>query len=118
VCARSVRFFNRESISLENTAVINLSMDLPFAYKRFMEKEGLTYILSLSQFRTPEFGEQIGLSIVDGHLQGLLARGVFVLDPSGRVIHRELVEDISQPPDTIKLFQPLSKGGGGCQDRR
>lgn len=107
VCAQSVRFFNQEAISLENTTVINLSLDLPFAFKRFMEKEGLTHILSLSLFRDPAVGKQIGLRIENGILQGLLARAVFVLDPSGRVIHRELVEDISQPPRYHRAIEAI-----------
>lgn len=98
VCASSVRRFNYEAISLENTAVINLSLDLPFAHARFEEKEGIDNLISLSLFRCPEFGEKTGLRMDSGPWKGLLARAVYALDEDGVVIYRELVEDIDHTP--------------------
>lgn len=98
VCASSVRRFNYEAVSLENTAVINISLDLPFAHARFEEKEGIANVISLSLYRTPGFGEDTGLRMENGPFQGLMARAVYALDEKGEVLYRELVEDISQEP--------------------
>ncbi|MFV0463811.1 MAG: thiol peroxidase [Nostocoides sp.] len=98
VCATSVRRFNELAGSLENTTVICVSMDLPFAMNRFCGAEGIDNVLTASGFRST-FGQDYGVTMVDGRLRGLYARSVVVIDPSGDVAHTELVSDIGKEPD-------------------
>jgi thiol peroxidase len=97
VCAASVRRFNELAGALENTTVMNVSADLPFAQGRFCSAEGLTNVSSASTFRGG-FGSY-GVTMADGKLAGLLARAVVVLDESGTVLHSQLVPEIAQEPD-------------------
>ena len=99
VCAMSVRKFNKEAAGLDNTVVINVSMDLPFAMARFCATEGIDNALVASAFRSPTFAQQYGLQMVDGPLAGLLARAVIVLDEEHNVIFSDLVEEITNEPD-------------------
>ena len=99
VCAASVRKFNQEAAGLENTAVVCISMDLPFAKGRFCSAEGIENVTVASAFRSPEFSQEYGLQIVDGPLAGLLARAVIVLDENHKVIYSDLVEEITNEPD-------------------
>ncbi len=98
-CATSVRQFNARAAGLANTVVLCVSADLPFAAKRFCVAEGLDKVLPASSFRSPAFGQDFGLTLVDGPLRGLLARAVVVLDGQGKVLHTELVPEIAQEPD-------------------
>lgn len=99
VCAASVRRFNKEAAGLENTDVLCVSMDLPFASARFCTAEGIENVTIASAFRSPMFAEKFGLQIVDGPLAGLLARAVIVLDEDRKVIFSDLVEEITNEPD-------------------
>lgn len=98
-CATSVRTFNARAAGVPNTTVLCVSMDLPFAMKRFCVAEGIDQVEALSAFRHPGFGSAFGLILVDGPLRGLLARAVVVLDENGTVVHTELVPEIAQEPD-------------------
>ena len=98
-CAASVRAFNARAGQKPNTTVLCISMDLPFAAQRFCVAEGLDRVVPASAFRSPEFGKAYGLTLVDGPLQGLLARAVVVLDEKGKVLHAQLVPEIAQEPD-------------------
>lgn len=99
VCANSVRRFNAEASKLQNTVVLCISMDLPFAHARFCGAEGLEDVVSVSDFRTGDFGRKYGMRIADGPLAGLLARSVVVVDGEGKVIYTELVPETTQEPD-------------------
>ncbi|THB74609.1 MAG: thiol peroxidase [Desulfobacteraceae bacterium] len=99
VCASSVRRFNQEASGLDNTVVLCISADLPFAHNRFCETEGLKDVVPASVFRSPNFGQDYGLTIENGPIAGLLARAILVVDPSGQVVHSQLVPDIAQEPD-------------------
>ena len=98
VCAASVRKFNELAASLDNTTVINVSKDLPFAQARFCGAEGIDNVKVGSAFRS-SFGEDFGVTMADGPMAGLLARSVVVLDTDGTVVHTELVPEITQEPD-------------------
>lgn len=98
VCAASARKFNEEASALENTVVVNVSKDLPFALGRFCASEGLENVINLSDFRG-NFGENYGLTITDSPLKGLLSRAVVVLDENGTVKYTEQVPEIVQEPD-------------------
>ncbi|SRR5690554_285672 len=99
VCAASVRRFNKEAAGLDNTVVLGISADLPFAAGRFCSAEGIDNVITLSTFRNSAFGNDYGLLMTDGPLQGLLGRAVVVINPEGRVVYTELVPEIAQEPD-------------------
>lgn len=99
VCAASTRRFNQEAGSLDNTVVLCVSLDLPFALGRFCGAEGLEDVVAVSVFRNPEFGSGYGVTIADGALAGLLSRAVVVIDESGNVIYAEQVPEITEEPD-------------------
>ncbi|MEP7113573.1 MAG: thiol peroxidase [Ilumatobacteraceae bacterium] len=96
-CAASVRQFNERASGLDNTMVLNVSADLPFAQGRFCAAENLTNVSNASTFRGG-FGSY-GATLTDGKLAGLLARAVVVLDADGTVLHSQLVPEIAQEPD-------------------
>jgi thioredoxin-dependent peroxiredoxin len=98
-CAASVRKFNESASSLENTVVLCISRDLPFAQKRFCGAEGLENVVNLSDFQEASFGKSNGLEIIDGPLTGLLSRVIIVADENGVVTHTEQVAEIADEPD-------------------
>ena len=99
VCATSVRKFNEAAAKLDNTVVLCVSADLPFAAGRFCGAEGITNVSTGSDFRHKEFGDTYGVRMTSGPLAGLLARSVVVIDATGKVTHTELVPEIAQEPD-------------------
>ena len=98
VCAMSVRKFNAEAAKLDDTVVLCISADLPFAHARFCGAEGIENVESLSSFRS-DFGQSYGVTLADSAMKGLLARAVLVLDRDSVVRHVELVSDIGIEPD-------------------
>lgn len=98
VCASSARKFNEEAGNLENTVVINVSKDLPFALGRFCAAEGLDHVEALSDFRGT-FGDDYGVTITDSPMKGLLSRAVIVTDENNKVIYTEQVPEITQEPN-------------------
>lgn len=99
VCAASVRRFNKDAASLPNTVVLAVSADLPFAAGRFCTTEGIENVHPASVFRSPEFAKAYGLLMVDGPLNGLLARSVVAINAEGKVVYTELVPEITQEPN-------------------
>ena len=98
-CATSVRKFNESASALENTTVLCISRDLPFAQKRFCGAEGLENVINLSDFKEGSFGKNYGLEITDGPLAGLHSRVVIVLDENGTILHAEQVKEIADEPN-------------------
>ncbi len=98
VCQASVRRFNEIAAGLEDTTVLNVSVDLPFALSGFCAAEGIDGVKVASAFRSG-FGEDYGVRLTDTKFEGLLARAIVVLDREGRVLHTELVPQIGQEPD-------------------
>lgn len=98
-CAASVRTFNAKASALENTKVLCISRDLPFAQKRFCGAEGLENVINLSDFKEGSFGKNYGLEMIDGALSGLHSRVVIVLDENGVVKHAEQVAEIADEPN-------------------
>ncbi|MFH1569336.1 MAG: thiol peroxidase [Gemmatimonadota bacterium] len=107
VCAASVRRFNAEASGLDDTVVLCISADLPFAHKRFCEAEGLGRVVPLSTFRGRGFGSDYGLTITTGPLAGLLSRAIVVVDRGGKVVHTEQVPEIAQEPDYAAALAAL-----------
>ncbi|AJD49884.1 redoxin domain protein [Isoalcanivorax pacificus W11-5] len=99
VCAASARKFNEKASSLDNTVVLVVSADLPFAAARFCGAEGLENVITLSTFRHPGFARDYGVALTSGPLAGLCARAVVVLDEQDKVIYTQLVEEITEEPD-------------------
>lgn len=108
-CALSVRAFNEAAASLENTVVLCLSKDLPFAQTRFCTTEGIENVLPLSLFRSEAFDKQYGLVISEGPMKGLTARAVIVVHPNGKVVYRQLVINISEEPDYEKAIKSIQQ---------
>ncbi|PZW71666.1 peroxiredoxin [Pseudomonas sp. URMO17WK12:I1] len=98
-CATSVRKFNAEASKLENTAVLCISADLPFAQARFCGAEGLENVQNLSTMRGAEFLKNYGVALSSGPLAGVAARAVVVLDENDKVLHSELVGEIADEPN-------------------
>jgi thioredoxin-dependent peroxiredoxin len=99
VCAASVRKFNEAAGALNDTVVLCISADLPFAQARFCGAEGLDNVRTLSTMRGAEFLADYGVAIADGPFAGLAARAVFVLNADDTVIHTQLVPEIGSEPD-------------------
>lgn len=99
VCATSVRKFNEKVASLNNTAVLCISADLPFATGRFCAAEGIENVKTGSFFRSPEFTEHYGVQIAEGALRGLAARAVIIINAQGNVAYSELVPEIAEEPN-------------------
>lgn len=97
-CAASTRLFNQKAAKLENTVVLVVSADLPFAQGRFCESEGLKDVIPLSSFRS-SFADDYGVKIVDTILAGLMTRAVVIIDENNKVIYTELVAEVADEPD-------------------
>ena len=98
-CATSARKFNERAGALDDTVVLVVSADLPFAMQRFCTTEGLDNVVPLSLMRTRAFAEDYGVLLKDGPLEGITARAIVVLDEKDRVVHRQLVPEIGDEPD-------------------
>ncbi|RSD18314.1 thiol peroxidase [Pandoraea apista] len=107
-CATSTRKFNEAAGKLENTVVLVISADLPFAMSRFCATEGLNNVVTLSTMRGREFLKNYGVAITTGPLAGVSARAVVVLDADNRVIHAELVPEIKNEPNYDAALAALS----------
>ncbi|MCU4156502.1 thiol peroxidase [Carboxylicivirga sp. A043] len=107
VCAASVRRFNAEASKQDNTVVLCVSRDLPFAHARFCGAEGLDDVVSLSEYKDEVFSQNYGVKMVDGPLAGLLSRAVVVVDENGKVSHSEQVDDIVNEPDYDAALKAL-----------
>lgn len=100
VCATSARKFNEAAAALDDTVVVVVSADLPFAANRFCTTEGLENVVTASTFRAGRaFAAAYGVDMTTGPLAGLNARAVVVLDKDNTVVHTELVPEIGQEPD-------------------
>jgi thioredoxin-dependent peroxiredoxin len=99
VCAASARRFNQLASSLENTIVLNVSKDLPFAHKRFCAAEGLENVHGASEYKDNSFSQAYGVDMKDGALAGLMSRAVVVVDENGMVTYNQQVADIGIEPD-------------------
>ncbi|WP_136798235.1 MULTISPECIES: thiol peroxidase [Desulfosediminicola] len=99
VCATSVRKFNEAASTMDNSVVLCVSADLPFAHARFCGADGLNDVVPCSVFRAANFGKDYGVTINDGPIAGLLSRAIVVIGPDGTVKYTEQVPEITQEPD-------------------
>lgn len=107
-CAMSVRKFNEDASKLDNTVVLCISRDLPFAQKRFCGAEGVENVEMLSDFNTGKFGKDYNLELVDGPLAGLHSRCIVVLDENHNVIYTEQVQEIADEPNYVEALKNFS----------
>ncbi|MDH5720748.1 MAG: thiol peroxidase [Spirochaetia bacterium] len=109
ICAESIRFFALEAPNLENTEVLCISKDLPFAHKRFFLTEGIKNVTAASEMRNRKFGEDYGVAMIDGPLAGLLSRAIVVIDENGVVLYTEQVPEIKQASNYQKAIAALGR---------
>ncbi len=107
-CAMSVRQFNSRAASLDNTVVLCISADLPFAQSRFCGAEGIENVVMLSTFRNESFAVDYGIKLIDGPLKGLNARSIVVIDENGMVKYTELVAETTHEPNYDAAVAALS----------
>lgn len=108
VCASTMRHFNELAKQYPNVLILCVSVDLPFAQKRFCMSEHLDNVQCVSVFRHPTFGKEYGVTIIDQPLAGLLSRAVVVLNEQGRVIYSEQVKELSNEPDYSAIAKVLA----------
>lgn len=109
VCALGVKAFNQKAASIDNTVVLCISADLPFATGRFCAAEGIENVQMASFFRSPEFTQAYGVKLAEGALRDLATRAVIVLNEEGTVIHAELVAEITDEPNYDAAIAVLEK---------
>ncbi|WP_312742376.1 thiol peroxidase [Sphingobacterium multivorum] len=107
-CAASVRAFNKEASQLDNTVVLCISKDLPFAQGRFCAAEGINNVVTLSEYKDSNFSDAYQLAIADGPLAGLLSRVVITLDETGKVLYEEQVAEIADEPNYAAAIASLN----------
>lgn len=108
ICAMSTTRFNKEASGLDNTKIVCISNDLPFAFSRYCSAEGIDSLATLSNFRDGgAFGKAYGVEMVDGPLKGLCARAIVVVDEEGKVSYTEMVPEITTEPDYEKAMGAL-----------
>jgi|TARA_B110000967_G_C18899131_1_gene573229 thiol peroxidase len=106
-CATSVRTFNKTASDLDNTKVVCVSRDLPFAQARFCGLEGIKNVSMLSDYISGEFGNDYGLNIIDGPLEGLNSRCIVIIDENGTITHTEQVSEIVDEPNYDSALNAL-----------
>jgi len=104
VCDMQMRTFNEKASKYAGTVVLNISMDLPFAIKRFCSMAGIENVVGLSDYKDADFGQKYGLLIKELRL---LARAVLVVDVNDKIVYYELVKEVTEHPDYDKLFNFL-----------
>lgn len=109
ICAQSVRVFNEKAGSLDNTVVLCVSADLPFAQARFCGAEGLDNVKTVSVFRHLDDAKALGVLMTSGPLAQLTARAVIVLDENDTVLYSQLVPEIKEEPDYAQALAALER---------
>ncbi len=109
ICALETKKFNEAVSKLDNTVCLAISKDLPFALKRFCAAEGIENLKAVSDFRYSDFANEYNVEMVNSPLKTLLARAVFVLDKTNKIVYTELVEDITYEPNYEKALAAVAK---------
>ncbi len=107
VCSASVRKFNELAAGKDNTVVVSVSRDLPFAHKNFCEAEGIKNVIPTSEYKNSGFSDNYHVKMLDGKFEGLLSRCIVVIDPEGTVKYTEQVPNIGQEPDYDKALAAI-----------
>jgi thiol peroxidase len=109
-CATSVREFNKLAVTLPDTVVLCIARDLPYAMRRFCGAEGITNVITLSDFRSDSFSRDYGVMMIDGRMRGLFARVVIVVNMEGKISYEELVPTIGQEPNYDAALKAIGFG--------
>jgi thiol peroxidase len=109
VCAMETTKFNNQAAGIDGLEVTVVSMDLPFAAKRFCSTEGIENLTVASDFRNKDFGKAYGMLIADGPLAGVLARAIYVIDKDGNVAYKQLVPEITEEPNYDEALEAAKK---------
>lgn len=107
-CAQSIREFNTKAAALDNTKVLCISKDLPFAQNRFCGAEGIENVEMLSDYKNGSFGETYGVSFSNGPFETLHSRAIVVIDGNGQVLHTEQVNEVANEPNYDAALAALS----------
>lgn len=107
VCANQLRTFSNKLSGRDDIALVFASMDLPFAFNRFCAAENISNGVTASDFREQSLAKNYGVRITEGPISGLYARAVLVIDENNKVIHSELVNEITEEPDYDKALAAL-----------
>lgn len=107
ICAMSTVKFNKEASNLENTRIVCVSKDLPFAFQRYCAAEGIDSLDTLSAYRDQNFGKDYGVEMIDGPLKGLNARAIVIVNEEGQVIYTEMVPEITTEPNYEKALAAI-----------
>jgi thiol peroxidase len=107
VCSASVRKFNELAAGMDNTVVISVSRDLPFAHKHFCEAEGIENVIPTSEYKDNGFSDNYHVKMLNGKFEGLLSRCIVVIDAKGTVVYTEQVPTIGQEPDYDKALAAI-----------
>ncbi len=113
VCATETAKFNNQAAGIDGLELTVVSMDLPFAAKRFCTTEGIDNLTVASDFRNKDFGRAYGMLIADGALAGILARAIFVIDRGGKVVYKQLVPEITEEPNYEEALEAAKKAAAG-----
>lgn len=107
VCDIETRKFNQEAEGLgEDVAILTVSMDLPFAQKRWCGAAGVDRVITLSDHRDASFGSAYGMLIKELRL---LARGIFIIDREGIISYIQIVKEVSEEPDYAEVMKEIKK---------
>ncbi len=109
-CAKSVHQFNKQASLLENTVVLCVSPDLPFALNRFCGAEGIEHLEMLTDYKEGSFGKDYGITFKDGPLRSLFSRAIVILNEEGKVLYTEHVPVIANEPNYQKALEALKHG--------
>lgn len=107
VCSASVRKFNELAAGKENTVVVCISRDLPFAHKQFCEAEGIDNVIPTSEYKNNGFSDNYHVKMLNGKFEGLLSRCIVVIGTDGKVVYTEQVPTIGQEPDYDKALAAI-----------
>jgi len=99
VCQKSTLVFNEKVAGLEDTVMLIVSSDLPFAMKRFCTNETLDNVMPVSMMRSRNFAKDYGVLLVDGPLSGITTRAIVTISKDNKVLHSELVTEIADEPN-------------------
>ena len=109
VCQKSTSIFNEKVSKLENTVMLIVSSDLPFAMKRFCTSESLDNVTPVSMMRSRNFAKDYGVLLIDGPLSGITSRAVVTISPENKILHSELVSEIANEPDYQAALDSLDQ---------
>ncbi|NLY04472.1 MAG: thiol peroxidase [Campylobacter sp.] len=115
VCATETRKFNEQIAKIKGVKLTVVSMDLPFAMGRFCSVEGIDSVVVGSDFRNKEFANKYGVLLSEGALAGLTSRAVFVVGKNGKILHKEIVSEVTSEPNYDAIKKAI-KDNGGCSN--